>query len=85
MQLISEFNKGFQFELCVIGIFRKNIWVVPLKDNKVITITEAIQTFLNESSCKPNKIWVDKENEFYNRSMKSCLRNNDIEIYSTHN
>ena len=85
MQLISEFNKGFQFELCVIGIFRKNIWVVTLKDNKVITITEAIQTFLNESSCKPNKIWVDKENEFYNRSMKSCLRNNDIEIYSTHN
>ena len=30
-------------------------------------------------------MWVDKGNEFYNKSMKSCLRANDIEIYSTHN
>ena len=34
---------------------------------------------------KPNKIWVDKDSEFYNRSMKSFLQNNDIEMYSTHN
>ena len=80
MNLIKDFNLN-----CVIGIFRKYVWVVPLKDSKGITITEAFQTLLNESSCKPNKIWVDKENGFYNRSMKSCLRNNDIEIYSTHN
>ena len=34
---------------------------------------------------KPNKIWVDKDNEFYNRSMKSWLEKNNTEIYSTHN
>ena len=28
-------------------------------------------------------IWVDKRSEFYNRSRKSFLQNNDIEIYST--
>ena len=32
---------------------------------------------------KPNKILVDSN--FYNRSMKSWLENNDIEMYSTHN
>ena len=30
-------------------------------------------------------MWVDKGGEFYNRSMKSWLENNDIEMYSTHN
>ena len=30
MQLISKFNEGFRFLLCV--IFRKYAWVVPLKD-----------------------------------------------------
>ena len=40
---------------------------------------------LKESSCKPNKIWVDKDSEFYNRSMKSFLQNNNIETYSTDN
>ena len=34
---------------------------------------------------KPNKIWVNKGSEFYNRSMKSWLEKSDIEMYSTHN
>ena len=34
---------------------------------------------------KPNKIWVDKGNEFYNRSMKSWLEKNDIQMYSPYN
>ena len=28
---------------------------------------------LDESNRKPNKLWVDKGSEFYNRSMKSWL------------
>ena len=38
---------------------------------------------LDESKRKPNKTWVDKGSEFYNRSMK-FLRNNDIKIYSVY-
>ena len=34
MQLISKFNKEFRFLLCVIDIFSKYGWVVPLKDKK---------------------------------------------------
>ena len=29
-------------------------------------------------------IWVDKAREFYNRSMKSWLQDNNIEMYSAH-
>ena len=53
------------------------------KFNKIIT--NAFQKILDESNRKPNKIWVDKGSEFYNRSMKSWLAKNDIEICSTHN
>ena len=35
MQLISKFNKGFRFLLCVAGIFNKYASVVLLKDKKV--------------------------------------------------
>ena len=34
MQLISKFNKGIRVLLCVIDIFSKYAWVVPLKDKK---------------------------------------------------
>ena len=36
-------------------------------------------------SHKPKKIWADKGSQFYNRRMKSCLQDNDIENDSTHN
>ena len=35
MQLISKFNK-FRFLLCVIDIFSKYTWFVPLKDKKKV-------------------------------------------------
>ena len=34
MQLLSKFNKGFRFLLCVIDIFSNDAWVIPLKDKK---------------------------------------------------
>ena len=68
MQLISKFNKGFRFLLCVIDIFSKYAWVVPLKDKKGVSIVNAFQKILKESNKKPNKIWVDKGSEFYNNS-----------------
>ena len=40
---------------------------------------------LDDSKRKPDKIWVDKGSEFYNRSMKSWLQDNDIVMYATHN
>ena len=85
MQLISKFNKGFRFLLCVIDIYSKYAWVVPLKDKKGVSIVNAFQSILKKSKRKPNKIWVDKGSEFYDRSMKSWLEKNDIEMYSTHN
>ena len=85
MQLTSKFNKGIPFLLCVIDIFSKYAWVIPLKDKKGIIITKTFQKFLDESNRKPNKIWVDNECEFYNRSMKSWLEKTPREMYSRHN
>ena len=85
MQLLSKFNKRFRFLLCVIDIFSKYAWVVPLKDKKGISIVNAFQLILKESNGKPNKIWVDKGSKFYNNSFKKWLRDNNIEMYSTNN
>ena len=48
MQLISKFNKEFRFLLCVIDIFSKYAWVVPLKDKKGVSIVDAFQKILND-------------------------------------
>ena len=60
----KKFNKGFRFLLCVIDIYSKYAWVIPLKDKKGITITNAFQKSLDKPDRKPNKIWVDKAVNF---------------------
>ena len=61
---ISRYNKGIRFLLCVIDIFSKYAWVVPLKDKKCISIVKAFQSILKQSNRKPNKIWADKGLDF---------------------
>ena len=85
MQLLSKYNKGIRFLLCVIDIFSKYVWVVPLKDKKDVSIVTAFQSILKQSNRKPNKIWIDKGSEFYNVSFKKWLQDNDIVMYSTNN
>ena len=85
MELLSKFNKRFRFLLCVIDIFSKYAWVIPLKDKKGISIVNAFQKLLLNSNRKPNKIWVNKGSEFYNNSFKKWLHDNDIIMYSTNN
>ena len=49
MQLICKFNKRFKFLLCVIDIYSKYAWVVPLKDKKGVSIVNAFQSILKKS------------------------------------
>ena len=85
MQLISKFNKGFRYLLCIIDIFSKYVWVVPLKDKKSISIVNTFQKILDDIARKPHKIWVVKGSEFYNSYFKKWLKDNDTEMYSIHN
>ena len=75
MQLISKFNKRTRFLLCVIDIFSKYAWAVPLKDKKVMTIVNDFQKMLDNSTRKSNKIWVDKGSKFYNSSLAAVSKN----------
>ena len=93
MHLINKFKKGFRFLLCVIDIFIKYAWVLPLKDKEGITVANGFPKILKESNRrqsqskvgKQNKIWVDEESEIYNSSFKKSLKDNDVEIYSIQN
>ena len=71
--------------MCVINILSKYTWVVPLKDKKGVSISDAFQKILDDSNRKPNKIWIVKGSKFYNNPFKKWLKDNDIEMYSIHN
>ena len=66
-------------------IFPVNTHRLFLWKKEGIIVTSAFQKLLKDSNDKPNKMWLDKSSQFYNRSMKSFLQNNNIEMHSTHN
>ena len=74
IQSISKFNKEFRFLLCVIDIFSKYTWVVLFKEKNGVTIVNAFQSIFGRSNRKPKRIWVDKDSEFYNNSLKKWLQ-----------
>lgn len=45
------------------------------------TISKAFQKTLDESGPKPNHIWVDEGNKFYNESLKPWMQDYDTEIF----
>ena len=71
MQLISKFNKGIRFLLCVIDVFSKYASVILLKDKKGVTIVNVFQKILDDSQRKPNKIWIDKGSKFITVLLKN--------------
>ena len=85
MESLSKKNKGIKYFLRAIDLFSKYAFVVPLKDKKGTSITNAFNKIIKQSNRKPNKTLVDQGGEFYNRDFKKWLSSNDIIMYSTFN
>ena len=46
MSLVSKFNKGKKYLLCVIDLFSRYAWVIPLKNKKGDSIVEGFEKYL---------------------------------------
>ena len=84
MGSLSSKNKNVKYLLRALDVFIKYAWVKPLKDKKDKTVVNAFIEIVNETNCKPNKLWVDQRREFYNKLMQEWLEINDILMYSSH-
>ena len=78
MQAFAKFNRGVKYLLADIDVFSKYGWLIPLKDKTGKSVASALKTIFVER--KPEKMWVDKGKEFYNKDVKDL-----IEMYSTEN
>ena len=72
MQSLSKYNKGIKYLICAVDLFSK------------YAIVNAFENIISKGR-KPNKIWFDQWDEFYNNLFKRFSKINNIEIYSTYN
>ena len=78
MRAFSNFNRSVKYLLAVIDVFSEYGWLIALKDKTEKSDASALETIFKER--KPEKMWVDKGKEFYNKDVKNL-----IELYSTEN
>ena len=87
---LSKYNNNYKFILTVIDIFTKYAWDIPLKNKSGLSVTNGFKIVLGESpqggfeDRKPEKLWVDRASEFYNKTIKSLLKEYETELYSTY-
>ena len=81
MESLSSKNQNVKYLLRAIEVFTKYAWVILLKDKKGKTFLSFFIEIVNESNRKPDKLWVDKSIQFYNKIMQEWLSNNYILMY----
>ena len=50
MQSLGKYNRGIKYLLCVIDLFGKYAWVVPIKDKKGTSIVNAFKKIISIST-----------------------------------
>ena len=87
---LSKYNNNYKFILTVIEIFTKYAWAIPLKNKSGLSITNGFKIVLSEhpqggsEPRKPEKLWVERGSELYNKTFKSLLKEYEIKLYSTY-
>ena len=85
MQWSSKEINGVKYLVNVIDVFSKYAWSVPIRDKTGKSIVGAFQHIVDTSHRIPKKLWLDQGTEFYNRTFKKWLNDNNIDMYSTYN
>ena len=81
---LSKYNKNYKFIFTIIDNHTKYAWVIPLKDKSGKSTTAALKGLIEKEKRKPHKIWSDRGKEFYNTTFLHYLKEQNIQIYSTH-
>ena len=78
-------NGKYKYIITVLDIYTRYAWALPLKTKNASEVKEAFEKIFRESERKPTKLWVDRGTEYYNKTMDSFLKDNNIILYSTDN
>ena len=84
MQSLKDYNDGYRYLHVCIDVFSKYAWIVPIKSKTGPALVEAFKVILS-SGKKPHKIMTDQGTEFFNKSIQTLLKDEDIELFNTFN
>jgi len=83
LQSLKKDNDQYRYLLCVIDVFSKYAWVVPLYDKSGTTLIQAFNSILKQR--QPKALQTDKGTEFKNKDFQKFLKKKNIHYFTTEN
>ena len=83
MNSLISFNDGYRYILCIIDVFTKFAWAVPLKNKMAATVLFAVEAVVSKSKRIPEKVWLDQGSEFYNKQFQEWANDHNIDVFYT--
>ena len=84
MSKMSKVNDKYRYLLCIIDVFSKFAWVVPIKNKTGKTLVDAFK-FVLKSGRSPKSLQTDKGTEFKNKDFQNFLKSKKIHFFTTEN
>ncbi|KAK3933024.1 Putative uncharacterized transposon-derived protein [Frankliniella fusca] len=88
-QSLKKDNDGYSFILCVIDVFSKYGWAVPMKDKSGTSIVKGFEAIFEQAGPPfrqtPTRLFSDKGKEYMNKTFQKFLKDNSITYVHTHN
>ena len=78
----SRYNKGIKFLICIVDIFSRYAWVLPIKNKTEEQVVKALSLWLSEIGDKPipsvQQLTSDNGSEFVSRSVSKLCKDKNI-------
>ena len=81
---LSKSSDKHRYLLCIIDVFSKYAWVVPIKDKIGKTLVIAFKSVLKSGRC-PKSLQTDKRTEFKYKEFQNYLKTTKIHYFTTEN
>ena len=84
MSKMSKVNDKYRYLLCIMDVFSKFAWVVPITNKTSKTLMDAFKSVL-KSGWSPKSLQTDKGTEFKNKDFQNFLKSKKKHFFTTEN
>ncbi|KAJ1528184.1 hypothetical protein ONE63_008096 [Megalurothrips usitatus] len=83
-QSLREDNHDYAYILCVIDVFSKFAWAVPIKDKSAKSIVRGFEKIFEGTTRRPTRLFSDNGKEYRNKVFQKYLKDLDIKYFHTY-
>lgn len=85
MRTLAPENDNYKYLLCVICVFSKYAWCIPLKNKSAASVTEGFEKLFSCTPRRCTRLVTDKGKEFVNTLLQKRMKKHDITCFQTTN